>query len=125
MFLGKENSTLLSQLIGKMPQTNDMEKTLVYVDYWIDGNLAETTPGVFISETIIIAHAKVAEKSGSDKNTPGTISVPCINVRRRYDDDVLIPTAVNIANSIAKLTVSYLFQIKIFLCSQIVKRRLL
>ena len=129
MFLGEENSISFSQLIGKMAKTSNATKASVFVQYSKDGWVTKTTPGVFISETVIIAYAEGLKTSTSatdtaETSTSRTITSQDVEIIRQNKKCITIED-ISITNSIAKIIVSYLFQIKILLHSQIVKCRIL
>ena len=59
IFSGEMDSTLLSQLTGKMPllvDGNDIKTTLRYVQYWTESCCHALYVGVFTSTTKIIAY---------------------------------------------------------------------
>ena len=111
MFLGKVNSTSLSRLIGKMPRISEeceLKKTFVIVEYWDKDRMIKATPGIFTSETKIIAYASIPETSTSRIETLGIVKA-----RRVNSDSPIIVRSVNFENSIAKITVSF-FESKYF-----------
>ena len=129
MLLGKKNSTSFSQLIGKMAVTSIVMEAAVYVQYLKNDRVTITTPGVFTFETVIIAYAERFKTSTSGTSTSGTSTSETITPQDvriiRQNNECIIVKDILITNSIAKIIVRYLFQIKILLHSQIVKCRIL